>query len=207
MGFRIRPFLRWRRMASSNVGRAICGNGPLSSQSTFRAKDDNLPNGTSKLLVGTPSPELRMISSRGERLLYSRDQSDIPRVLRTFIFRSMPDAVVQPLSVDALRSVMKRAAEEAIPIIPRGAASSPFGGSVPVAGGLVVDMSRMDRIIEIDPDAATTTVQAGARWANIDLRYPPTASVFPPVHPASSPPSAAGSPLEASDSTRIPMDT
>ena len=155
-------------MASSGVGRPICGNGPLSPRTTFDAKDDSAPNGISKRLTDAPSAELRVISSRGERLLYSRDQSDIPRILRTFIFRSMPDVVVQPLTVEALQSVMRLASEEDIAIIPRGAASSPFGGSVPVAGGLVIDMSRMDRIIEIDREAATATVQAGARWADID---------------------------------------
>ena len=119
-------------------------------------------------MADVTSPGLRVISSRGERLLYSRDQSDIPRLLRTFIFRSMPDIVVQPLSVEALRSVVKWASDENITIIPRGAASSPFGGSVPVAGGLVIDMSRMDGIVEVDTGAATVTVQAGARWADID---------------------------------------
>jgi FAD/FMN-containing dehydrogenase/ferredoxin len=167
-GLGIPPFLRWRHMASSGVGRAICGNGTPSPRTTFDAKDDSVPNGTSRRLTDGPSSDLRVISSRGERLLYSRDQSDIPRMLRTFIFRSMPDAVVQPLSVDALSSVMRRAAEEGLTIIPRGAASSPFGGSVPVVGGLVVDMSRMDRIIDVDAAGATVTVEAGARWADID---------------------------------------
>ncbi|UCE91197.1 MAG: FAD-binding protein [Methanobacteriota archaeon] len=127
-----------------------------------------MPNGTSRRLVDAPTPELRVISSRGERMLYSRDQSEIPRLLGTFIFRSMPDAVVQPLSVDAVRSVVRRAAQEGLTIIPRGSASSPFGGSVPVAGGLVVDMSRMDRVTAIDAEAATATVEAGARWADVD---------------------------------------
>ncbi len=100
--------------------------------------------------------------------MYSRDQSYIPQMLRTFIFRNMPDAVVQPLSVAALSDVMKRAAEEGMTIIPRGAGSSPFGGSVPVAGGLVVDMSRMDRVLDLDVDGGTVTVEAGVRWADID---------------------------------------
>ena len=101
-------------------------------------------------------------------MLYSRDQSEIPRVLKDILFRAEPDVVVQPLTKEALSTVVRYAASKGVAIIPRGAGSSPFGGSVPVLGGLVIDMSRMDRILEFDADKATVIVQGGARWADVD---------------------------------------
>ncbi|HIH01624.1 TPA: FAD-binding oxidoreductase, partial [Thermoplasmata archaeon] len=155
-------------MASSGAGRPIYGNGPPSPREAFPAKDDDARDRISRRLAGMHVPELRVVSSAGERLLYSRDQSEIPRFLKTFAFRTFPDAVVQPLSVPALSAVLRFASSEGLAIVPRGAGSSPFGGSVPVVGGMVVDMSRMDAVIGLDRDAKTITVQAGARWADID---------------------------------------
>ena len=155
-------------MASSGVGRPIYGNGPPSPRESFPAKDDDAGDRLSRRLAGMGVPELRIVTSSGEKLLYSRDQSEIPGFLKTFAFRTFPDAVVQPLSVSALSAVLRFASSQGLPIVPRGAGSSPFGGSVPVVGGIVVDMSRMDAITAFDRDNRTMTVQAGARWADID---------------------------------------
>jgi FAD/FMN-containing dehydrogenase/ferredoxin len=163
------PFLRWMHMTSSGVGRPIHGDGPPSTRESFSAKDDEARDRLSRRMIGLGVPDLRVVASTGERLLYSRDQSEIPRFLKTFAFRTFPDAVVQPLSVSALSAVLRYASSEGLTVVPRGAGSSPFGGSVPVTGGIVVDMSRMDGILEVDRDNRTVTVQAGARWADIDL--------------------------------------
>ncbi|UCE45853.1 MAG: FAD-binding protein [Methanobacteriota archaeon] len=155
-------------MASSGVGRAIYGNGPPSTQAAFDAKDEAAKDASSRKLISKRIPALRVVTSPGERMLYSRDQSEIPRFLKSFSFRSHPDIVVQPLTVDALSAVMRYARSEGLTVVPRGTGSSPFGGSVPVIGGMVVDMSRMDRIGDIDMESRTITVEAGARWADID---------------------------------------
>lgn len=155
-------------MTSSGVGRPIYGNGLPSPRESFPAKDDEPLDRISRRIAGLGLPNLRIVSSAGERLLYSRDQSEIPRFLMTFAFRTFPDAVVQPLSAEALSAVLRFASSEGLAVVPRGAGSSPFGGSVPVIGGIVVDMSRMDAILDLDLEGKTVTVQAGARWADID---------------------------------------
>ncbi len=113
-------------------------------------------------------PDLRIVSSTGERNLYTRDQSEVPRFMRILLFRSMPDLVVQPLTSKAAAAALRFAAERGITAIPRGSASSPFGGAVPVAGGIVIDTSRLDRVLEVDASAKTVTVEGGARWADVD---------------------------------------
>jgi FAD/FMN-containing dehydrogenase/ferredoxin len=101
-------------------------------------------------------------------MLFSRDQSEIPRFLRQILFDSTPDAVVRAESTDAVLGVLRYASSTGTPVIPRGAGSSPFGGSMPVRGGIVLDTSRMDKVIAIDSTAMTATVQAGVRWADLD---------------------------------------
>ncbi|MDD1769538.1 MAG: FAD-binding protein, partial [Methanomassiliicoccales archaeon] len=93
---------------------------------------------------------------------------EIPRFLKTIMFRSTPDIVVQATTVEAVSAVLKYANARGIPVIPRGSGSSPFGGSVPVAGGIVLDVSSMDRILGVDALNQTVTVQAGASWADVD---------------------------------------
>ena len=101
-------------------------------------------------------------------MLYARDQSEIPRFLKELMFSSVPEAVVQAETPEVVLEVLRFASSTRLNVTPRGSGSSPFGGSVPVNGGLVLDLSRMDKIVNIDKDAKTVTVQAGARWFEID---------------------------------------
>ena len=150
------------------VGHAICADTPPSQSPEFSAKVEPPEGSLAQALLSKKIPDLRVVSSHGERNLYTRDQSEIPRFLRVILFRSMPDLVVQPLTAKAAAAALRFAADRGVTAIPRGAASSPFGGSVPVAGGIVVDMSRMDRVLEVDASGKTVTVEGGARWADLD---------------------------------------
>lgn len=75
--------------------------------------------------------------------------------------RSLPDCVVWPESVEEVQKVLVLCAEQGVPIVPYGAGSGVCGGTVPIRGGVVVDVRRLDRIIEIDDDALTIDVEAG----------------------------------------------
>jgi len=113
-------------------------------------------------------PDLKIISSPGLLALYSRDQADVPDLLRGVLFNSLPDAVAQPFSVEAIPSVLRYAAKKKTPIIVRGAGSSSFGGSMPVTKGIVLDMNDLDRVLTFDAGQRTVKVQAGIRWADLD---------------------------------------
>ncbi len=56
-----------------------------------------------------------------------------------------------------------------IPVIARGAASWGFGGVIPTRGGIVVDLSPLRKILLLDKAHKTVTVEAGARWSDIDI--------------------------------------
>ncbi|WP_428844925.1 FAD-binding and (Fe-S)-binding domain-containing protein [Calderihabitans maritimus] len=102
-----------------------------------------------------------------ERLLYSHDLGVIPGPVKRTI-NSSPDAVVQPVSADEVKELVKLAAAEKVPLVPRGSASAGYGGAVPAAGGIVVDFTRMNRVLKVDPVQQTVTVEPGVVWAHLE---------------------------------------
>lgn len=101
----------------------------------------------------------------------------------TPMLQSLPDAVVYPETTAEVQHILKLANEHRIPIVPRGAASNLCGGTVPVQGGMVVAMSRMNQLLELDSDNLTATVQPGLNTKRFHqeverrrLFYPPDPS-------------------------------
>jgi FAD/FMN-containing dehydrogenase/NAD-dependent dihydropyrimidine dehydrogenase PreA subunit len=112
-------------------------------------------------------PKGRVIWRGAELDLYSRDQADIPESLRRMLVRTTPDAVVQPETVEDVAHVVSAAYGLGVPIVPRGAASFPLGGSVPTMGGVVIDLSALRRVLAIDKERILADVEAGVRWSTL----------------------------------------
>ena len=72
----------------------------------------------------------RVSFHKTERLLYSHDAASLPDIVRQMI-KTVPDAVIQPLTTDEVVFIIRFARERKIPITPRGAASSGWGGAIP----------------------------------------------------------------------------
>ena len=94
--------------------------------------------------------------------------------------RGMPQAVVLPETPEQVSRVVKYASDHAIPITPRGAGSGLSGGCTPVRGGIVLDMKRMNRIIEINRGNMTARAESGVVLGHFQgavekerLFYPP----------------------------------
>ena len=77
----------------------------------------------------------------------------------------MPDAVVLPQTTDEVAAVVGVAARYGVPLVPRGMSSGLAGGSIPVTGGIVLSLTRLNRILEIDRENMMVTVEAGVRGA------------------------------------------
>lgn len=93
--------------------------------------------------------------------------------------RGTAQALVYPLSTEEVSAVMRFAWENRIPVTPRGAGTNLVGSTVP-GGGIILDLSRMNRILDIDPATFTATVEPGvllkdfqARVESMGLFYPP----------------------------------
>lgn len=109
----------------------------------------------------------RVRFNKVERLVYSHDMGIMPEQIRGMI-QCQPDAVVQPISVDEVVALAKVAGEENIPLVPRGAGSAGFGGSIPAKAGIVVDFVRMNKILSVDIEKKTATVEAGTVWESLE---------------------------------------
>ena len=91
-----------------------------------------------------------------------------------------PDIVVKALSVTEVSEVMKYANDNLIPVTPRGAGTGLVGAAVPVNGGIVLDISGMNKILELDEENLTVTVEPGVLLMELgafatehDFLYPP----------------------------------
>jgi glycolate oxidase len=94
--------------------------------------------------------------------------------------KKMPDIVIQTISADEVSKVMKYAYENNIPVTPRGSGTGLVGAAVPLKGGIVIDLSRMTKILELDEENLTLTLEPGVLLMEIgkyvqefDLFYPP----------------------------------
>ncbi len=85
-------------------------------------------------------------------------------------YAHMPEALVRPGTTAEIARTLQLANRSRVPVTPRGAGSGLSGGAVPVHGGIVLCLDRMDRIIEIDPDNLTITVQPGVVTNEINER-------------------------------------
>lgn len=123
-----------------------------------------------------------------ERKLYSHDIAAMPGLIKPLVGDTTPDAVVQPRSEAELVSLVRWAVENKVPLTPRGKASSGYGGVLPVKRGVVVDFYRMNKVLQIDREAQTATVQAGVIWEKLDQALEPeglTLRLYPTSYPAS----------------------
>lgn len=82
--------------------------------------------------------------------------------------RGMPDAIVFPTSAEQIVALVKLAREHHIPLIPRGSGSNLSGGTIAIWGGIIIQLSKMNRILEIDLENRCAVVEPGIY--NLDLQ-------------------------------------
>lgn len=111
---------------------------------------------------------VRTLTSSLEREIYSLDQAEVPGELRRVFVRKPLQLIAQPRSEEEIVQVLRYADEHDLPVVPRGAGSSPYGGALPVRGGIVLDLSLLRTIVAFDPKAGVVTVEGGVRWADLD---------------------------------------
>lgn len=84
---------------------------------------------------------------------YSRDE--------TIGLQAWPDVAVRARSADEVSKVLRLAQKLAIPVTPRGLGTSLSGGSVPIRGGIVLSLERMDQLFEVDQDNLMAVTEPG----------------------------------------------
>ena len=111
----------------------------------------------------------RITFSPFERWSYSSDILHLPRMVK-FLFKSVPEAVVKPASVQQVSQVITYCNRHRIPVVARGGGSSGLFGAVPKRGGVVLDMTDLNAVMEIDREHETVTAQAGLTWWELEKK-------------------------------------
>lgn len=109
-------------------------------------------------LLETLGPQ-GLITDEAQRALCSQD-----------VFREgeLAEFVVRPSSIGQLQAAVKLAAENGYALVPRGGGMSYTDGIVPVRGKtLVVDMRAMSKVLEVNTEDMTVTVEAGCTWSDL----------------------------------------
>jgi glycolate oxidase len=108
-----------------------------------------------------------------------------PEQLRTYEsdgllqYRVTPGAVVLPGSADEVAAVVRACFEARVPWVARGSGSGLSGGALPVAEGIVIALTRLRRILEIDLDNQRAVVEPGVTNTEVSLAVGPT-HFYPP---------------------------
>ena len=94
--------------------------------------------------------------------------------------QAAPEAVVKASSTAEVSQILRLANERRIPVTPRAGGQGLSGGAVPVLGGIVLSLERMDRIVEIDRDNLTVTAQPGVITGNLHRAVEEEGLLYPP---------------------------
>jgi glycolate oxidase len=110
-----------------------------------------------------------------ERLCYARDLS---------VHEAVPDVIVFVKTAEEVSKILSLANKEKLPVTPRGSGTSAVGGALAAKGGILLDLSRMEKILEIDRENGYVVVEPGVLCNNLNAALAP--SHFFPPDPASS---------------------
>ncbi|MFZ7103963.1 MAG: FAD-binding oxidoreductase [Peptococcaceae bacterium] len=113
----------------------------------------------------------KVFASKEDLVCYSYDATS---------FSYMPDLVVSVNNTQEVSEVMKIAYRYEVPVVPRGGGSNLCGGTVPVKGGIILDLAKMDEIIEIDIENLVAVCQPGVVTAEFQTAVEKTGLFYPP---------------------------
>lgn len=121
-----------------------------------------------KKIVG----DAHVLTSKEELLCYSYDA--------TPGFSHMPDAVISPADTREVSQVLALANREQIPVYPRGSGTNLSAGTVPTKGGIVLLMTRFDKIVEIDAANLVATAEPGVVVGDLNKAVEEFGLIYPP---------------------------
>lgn len=114
-----------------------------------------------------------VLTDKGDLLTYSYDGTpDQPQV--------MPEVVVLPETTEEIIEIVKLAKAEDFHIYTRGSGTNLSGGTIPLRKGVVLVTTRMNKILEVDPENLTATVQPGVIINQLNDAVSPYGLIYPP---------------------------
>ncbi len=120
--------------------------------------------------------ENNVITEKDKMIDYSHDEYALEDIAH------FPDVVIKPETTSQVSGIVKLCNEARIPVTPRGGATGLCGGAVPIYGGVVLSLEKMKKIIEVDTNNLTATVEAGVMLRDFYPAVEKKGLFFPP-HP------------------------
>ncbi|SFA99835.1 FAD-binding oxidoreductase [Clostridium frigidicarnis] len=115
-----------------------------------------------------------------ERVLFGENISEDYSHDELGAVKKMPDVVIKVSSTEEVSKIMKYAYDNSIAVTPRGSGTGLVGAAVPIHGGIIIDLTLMNQILELDDENLTLTVEPGVLLMEIakfvednDFFYPP----------------------------------
>ena len=106
-----------------------------------------------------------------ERIPYSRDMS---------VHVGIPDMVVFARTTEQISAIMRLANQEKVPVTIQGSGTATTGASLPIKGGILLDIHRMNNILEIDKDNFYARVEPGVICMDLNKALAKHSLMFPP---------------------------
>jgi len=126
------------------------------------------------------------IKNELERIVGKENVLTTPEALKAYSYDGTtswirePDVVVFPTTTQQVSEIMKLANKEKIPVTPRGGGTNVSGGSVPWLGGIVLCTTKMNKILKIDKENLTATVEPGVVLQDLNIALAKDGLFFPP---------------------------
>jgi len=141
----------------------------MTEHSTFRAQRSALATEMVLTELTDIVGEEHVSTRASDKLVYATDWSWMPQM---WLDRGMeppsPDFIVHPGSAEEISGVLRIANNYRIPVTPWGGGSGTQGGAAPIYGGILLDVKRLDKILDVNETTLTVTAQAGVNGAALE---------------------------------------
>ena len=127
-----------------------------------------------KTELGHILPKKNILSSLEERYVYSQDGTN------DIISNILPDSVVFPETIEQVQAILRYANKNKIPVVARGAGTNLVGACIPEHGGIVINFTKMDKILSINKTNMTARVQPGLIVERLNEKAKELGLFFPP---------------------------
>lgn len=142
--------------------------------------------------IAIPEPDLEILARRSQiiqdlkRLVSGEGVISDPTELVPYetdaftAYRRVPLAVVLPETTEQVSAVLKYCNKAGVPVIPRGAGTSLAGGAIPQEDAVVIGIAKMSRVLEVNYEGRTATVQAGITNLSVSEQVGPDGFFYAP---------------------------
>jgi FAD/FMN-containing dehydrogenase len=101
---------------------------------------------------------------------YNHDIGALPPLVKKVIGNTDPAAVVKIRKEEDAVKLLRFANRYKIPVVPRAGASSGYGGVIPTKGGIVADVTMLNKVIDVDTEGERAVVQSGITWEKLERK-------------------------------------